>query len=496
MRVPDAVVVGSGPNGLAAAVTMARAGLAVRVLERAEVAGGAAGTVHATVPGMPHDVGAAVFGFARGSPVLRSWPLARHGLRWVHPRVPLAHPLPGGEAVRMHASVAATAAELGTDGDAWTALTGPATMAWPHLARDVLAPMLHLPRAPLAFARFGMRGLPPAAWTARLLPGGRARALWAGLAAHTALPLSAAGTSAQALVLAALGQRVGWPFPEGGAGRVAQALQGYLESLGGEVVTGTEVRSLADLPPARAVLLDVTPAMFLRVAEGSVPSGYARALSRFRRGEGVVKLDLAVEGGIPWTDPTCAEAGTIHLGGPYERIAAAEAEVAAGRVPEAPYVLLAQPGRVDGTRRREGLEPVWAYAHLPRGSAGDASAVATLAGRILAQIERVAPGTAARTRAVTTWGPPELAARNPNLAGGDITGGATTLRQLLARPVLTPAPYATPLAGIYLCSSSTPPGPGVHGMSGFQAARLALRREFGLEVPWPEAVEDEAANEG
>jgi len=487
MDLPDVLVVGAGPNGLAAAVTLAREGLRVRVVERGDEAGGGARSAESTLPGLIHDLGSAVHPFAAGSPVMSAWPLQDHGLRWVHPPLPLAHPLRHGAAARLEASLDATVAGLGDAGPAWRALTGPATEAWPRLAPAFLGPLLRPPRAPLHLARFGARAVLPASWTARVLPDAGARALWAGLAAHASLPLGAPGTSAVAITLAALGQRVGWPFPAGGAGAIASALRGYLEALGGEVVTGVEVRDLSELPPVRAVLMDVTPAQLLRIADGRLPAGYARTLARYRPGDAVVKLDLAVEGGVPWSDPACGEAGTVHLGGSYEQIAEAEAATAAGRIPEAPYVLLAQAGRFDRSRCREELEPVWAYAHLPRRHAGDAEAVATLAQRIRAQIERSAPGTTARTRAVRIWGPAELAADNPNLAGGDISSGAATLVQLLARPVLSPAPYATPLAGIYLCSAATPPGPGVHGMSGFRAAQLVARREFGIDVALPDA---------
>lgn len=487
MDLPDVLVVGAGPNGLAAAVTLAREGLRVRVVERAQEVGGGARSAQTTLPGLIHDLGSAVHPFAVGSPVLSAWPLADHGLRWVHPTLPLAHPFPDRPAARLEASLDATVAGLGSAGPAWRALTGPATRDWRRLAPAFLGPLLRPPRAPLDLARFGVRAVLPASWSARLLSEPGARALWAGLAAHASLPLSAPGTSAVAITLAALGQRVGWPFPAGGAGAIATALRGYLGALGGEIVTGVWVRDLSELPPVRAVLLDVTPQQLLRIADGRLPARYARTLARYRPGDAIVKLDLAVEGGVPWSDPACGEAGTVHLGGTFEQIAQAEAATAAGRVPEAPYVLLAQAGRFDRSRCRGGLEPVWAYAHLPRRYAGDPEAVSTLAERIRSQIERAAPGTRARTRAVRVWGPAELAADNPNLAGGDISAGAATLVQLLARPVLSPAPYATPLAGVYLCSAATPPGPGVHGMSGFRAAQLVARREFGIDVALPDA---------
>ena len=493
MDLPDAVVVGAGPNGLTAAVALAREGLQVQVLERNEEVGGAVRSTEATLPGLVHDLGSAVHPFAVGGPVLGRWPLERYGLRWIRPPLPLAHPLPDAPAARLEASLEATTAGLGAAGDAWRMLTGPATEAWPTLAPAFLGPLLRPPSAPGALLRFGPRALPPATWTAQLLPTASARALWAGLAAHASLPLSQPGTSAVALTLAVLGQRVGWPFPAGGAGALARALRRYFEDLGGEVRTGVEVRDLDDLPPARAVLLDLTPAQLLRIAEGRLPGGYARALRRYRPGEAVVKLDLAVEGGVPWRDPTCAQAGTVHLGGSFEQVAEAEREVGRGRLSASPYVLLAQAGRFDASRRSGDLEPLWAYAHLPRALRDDAEAVRTLAERIRAQIERAAPGTGARTRAVRVWGPAELAASNPNLAGGDISAGAATLRQLLARPVLSPTPYATPLAGIYLCSAATPPGPGVHGMCGFRAAQAAAWRAFGTRIALPGPAEPAGA---
>lgn len=496
MDAPDAVVVGAGPNGLAAAVTMAREGLRVIVLERAEVAGGALRSLSGSEPGLVHDFGAAVLPLAVASPVLSRWPLGRHGLRWIHPPLPLAHPLPGRPAARLERSLRATAAGLGVADEAWRALVGPVAESWEALAPDLMGPVLHVPAAPLALARFGARALLPASWSAAFLRDPAARALWAGIAAHAPLPFTSPATSAVPLVLAALGHRGGWPFPQGGAGRLTDALAGYLRSLGGEVRTGVPVRDLDDLPPARAVLLDLTPAGLLRVAAGRLPPAYERALRRYRPGEGVVKLDLAVEGGVPWTDPACCSAGTLHLGGSYDEIAAAGDEVARGRLPAAPFVLVAQPGRFDPTRATGTVQPVWAYAHLPQALSTDGEAVRTLAERIRARLERAAPGTAARTREVRVWGPVELARENPNLAGGDPSAGATTLDQLLGRPVLAASPYATPLAGIYLCSAATPPGPGVHGMSGFRAAQSALWREFGVRARLPPSPEEGAATRG
>lgn len=482
MDAVDAVVVGAGPNGLTAAITLAREGLRVRLIEGQDEVGGALRSGASTLPGLVHDLGSAVHPFAVGSPVLSRWPLERFGLRWIRPELALAHPLPDRPAARLLASVEATADDLGTDGDAWRFWTGPATEAWERLAPSFLGPLLRWPDAPIALARFGARSLVPAAWSARTFRDPRARALWAGLAAHGSVPLAEPGTSAIAMVLAVLGQRVGWPFPAGGADRLATALRDYFVSLGGEVETGRRIRSLDELPPASLTLLNVTPAALLELAGARLPGRYAAALRRYRPGEAVVKVDLAVEGGVPWSDPACAQAGTIHLGGRFEAIRASEAQVGAGRLPDDPYVLVTQAGRFDRSRTRDGVEPVWAYAHLPRSLADDAEAVSVSAERIRGQIERSAPGTAARTRAVRMWGPAELAAFNPSLAGGDISAGAATLRQLIARPVASPNPYRTPLPGVYLCSAATPPGPGVHGMSGFRAAQAAAWAEYGLRI--------------
>lgn len=478
----DAVVVGAGPNGLTAAVALAREGLRVRLIEGEREVGGALRSAESTLPGLVHDLGSAVHPFAVGSPVLSRWPLERFGLRWVQPELALAHPLRDRPAARLLASVDATAGDLGPDGEAWRWWVGPATEAWERLAPSFLGPLLRWPAAPVALTRFGARALAPATWSGRSFRDPRTRALWAGLAAHGSVPLGAPGTSAIAIVLAVLAQRFGWPFPEGGAGRLATALLSYFVSLGGEVETGRRIRSLDELPPATVTLLNVTPAALLELAGPRLPGRYASALRRYRPGEAIVKLDLAVDGGLPWSDPACAKAGTIHLGGRFDTIRASEAAVAAGRLPDDPYVLVTQAGRFDRSRTREGIEPIWAYAHLPRRLAGDAEAVATLADRIRGQIERAAPGTAARTRAVRSWGPAELAASNPSLAGGDISAGAATLRQLIARPIASANPYRTPLAGVYLCSAATPPGPGVHGMSGFRAAQAAARAAFGLRL--------------
>ncbi len=478
-----AVVIGAGPNGLAAAVTLARAGVKVLVLEAEERIGGACRHAEATVPGVTHDLGSAVHPLGAGSPAFRRWPLEAYGLRWVHPPLPAAHPLPDGPAGRLERSLDATAEGLGADGEAWRFLSGPTTRGFDEVAATVLGPLLRWPSAPLRVARFGARAWAPATWSGATLRTQAGRALWAGMAAHASSPLSALGTSAIALMLVAAGQRVGWPFPEGGSGRITLALRRYLERLSGEVRTGAPVPHLDRLPPARAVLCTTTPEAFRRIAAGRLPAGYDRALARYRPGEAVVKLDLAVDGGLPWRDEACASAGTVHLGGRAEEIAAAEAAVASGRIPDRPYVLVAQPGRFDRSRCAGSVEPIWAYAHLPRALAHDPEAVDALAARIVASLEAAAPGCGARTVARRVAGPTVLAGENRNLAGGDIAAGATSLTQLLARPVARRLPYRTPVPGVYLAGASTPPGPGVHGMAGVWAARTALRDRFGIAVP-------------
>ncbi|MGH2389311.1 MAG: phytoene desaturase family protein [Chloroflexota bacterium] len=465
----DAVVVGAGPNGLAAAITFARVGRSVLVIEARPEIGGGLRSAPMTLPGFVHDVGSAVHPFAVGSPFFRDLPLAAHGLEWVDPPAPLAHPLDDGTAVLLERSLRATAAGLGEDGHAYIRLMRPLVQDWESILPVFMGP-LRVPRHPLAAARFGARAIWPARFLAdRMFRATRARALLAGLSAHGCLPLERPPTAAIGLVLAALGHRVGWPFPRGGAGRLTGALAAYLRALGGEIVTGCPIESLDQLPPSRAVLLDVAPRSLLRLAGKRLPAPYRRALERYRHGPGVFKLDWALSGPIPWRAAACARAGTVHLGGTLERIAASEQAPWAGKCSTRPYVLLAQPSLFDPTRAPAGMHTAWAYCHIPNGSTTD------MTDRIEAMVERFAPGFRAHILARTASSPADLERQNANLLGGDITGGVSDFRQLFTRPTLSFTPYRTPLKGVYLCSASTPPGPGVHGMCGYHAARTALR---------------------
>ena len=468
---PDAVVVGAGPNGLAAAIVLARAGQTVRVLEAAGTVGGGSRSAELTLPGFLHDVCSAVHPHPLASPFLRGLPLAEHGLELVHHGAPLAHPLDDGSAVLLERSVEATAASIGgPDGAAYRALLGPLVRDAERLLPELLGP-LRPPRHPLALARFGLVGLRSVqALADARFDGPRAPALLAGIAAHSMLRLDERPTAAVALVLALTGHAVGWPIARGGSQRVADALAGHLRSLGGEIVTDHRVGRVDELDDARAVLLDVTPRQVLALAGHRLPRRYRRALRRFRYGPGVFKLDWALDAPIPWAAPECARAGTVHIGGTLEEIAASERAVTAGREPERPYVLLAQPTLADPTRAPEGKHIAWAYCHVPHGSRADMTA------RVEAQIERFAPGfgDVVLARHVTDAGGFE--AYNANYVGGDIKGGRMDLRQLFTRPAARPVPYTTPDPRLFVCSSSTPPGGGVHGMCGYFAARAALRR--------------------
>ncbi|MEF2279086.1 NAD(P)/FAD-dependent oxidoreductase [Deinococcus sp. YIM 134068] len=469
----DAVVVGAGPNGLAAAVTLARAGLRVRVLERHAGLGGGLSSAPLTLPGFVHDVGSAIHPLGFASPAFREWPLHAFGLEWVWPDAPYAHVMPDGTGVVVERDLERTAEGFGRDGWAWRALFEPLVMNWENLLDDVLRPLPRLPRHPLTLARFGVRGVPPAALTARLLRTPEARAAWAGLAAHANLPLSTPGTGAAALVLGTLAHAVGWPFPRGGAQSLTDALAAYLHFLGGEIETGVEVRSMRDVPPARAVLVDSSPGVLLDLLGDRVSPSYRAWTHRYRYGPGLLKLDYALSGPVPWRDPALARAGTLHLGGTLEDIARAEASVARGVAPERPYVLAAQHTLFDPTRAPAGHHTFWAYAHTPPGTPD------TYADSIEAQIERAAPGFRDLVLARGTTNARQLEAFSPVYRGGDVNGGRGDLWGLLARPLPSATPYRTPAPGVYLCSSSTPPGGGIHGMSGCWAARAALSDVFG-----------------
>jgi phytoene dehydrogenase-like protein len=465
----DAVVVGAGPNGLAAAITMARAGRRVTVLEANETAGGGVRSGALTLPGFVHDLCSAVYALAEGSPFLRSLPLAEHGLSLVHPPAPLAHPLDDGRVAVLERDLGETARGLGTDGPGYLRLMGSLTRRFHELAPDLLAPM-RFPRHPVALAGFGLVAVQSAAsLLRRRLRGDQARALVAGLAAHSFVPLERALTAAFGLVLGAGAHAVGWPFARGGAQAVADALVGVLRSHGGTLETQRRVTSLDELPPARTVLLDLTPRQVLALAGDLFPARYRGRLAAYRYGPAVFKLDYALDDPVPWTAPACRRAGVVHLGGTLAQIAAAELDAWEGRVPARPFTLVAQPSLFDPTRAPAGKHTLWVYAHVPHACADD------LTDLVEAQIERFAPGFRDRILARAVRGPTALEAGNANLVGGDINGGAQDARQFLARPALRLDPYRTPAAGVFICSSSTPPGGGVHGMCGHLAALSALR---------------------
>jgi phytoene dehydrogenase-like protein len=467
-RQADAIVVGAGPNGLAAAVTLARAGLAVHVIEGGATPGGGCRTEELTLPGFRHDVCSAVHPLAGVSPFFAGTGLAARGVTLLAPKVAFAHPLDGGRAGAVSGSVTQTAAALGRDQGTYRRLLEPLVRDAPLTLPALLAPLRSVPRHPAAVARFGLAGLRPATWLARRFEEPETAALLAGTAAHTMLPLTAPLTSAFGLLFLMTAHAVGWPVVAGGSAAIIDALAAELTSLGGRVETGRWVTTLDSLPPARAVLLDVTPRQLVALAGDRLPAGRRRALERFRYGPGACKVDWALSGPVPWQAPACAHAGTVHVGGTFEQVARSEAEVAAGRHPERPFCLVTQPGVVDPSRAPDGQHTLWGYCHVPPGSTVD------MTSRIEAQIERFAPGFRDLILARSVRTAAQLEQHNPNCVGGDIGGGAETVRQLIGRPTLRWNPYRTGLPGVYLCSASTPPGGGVHGMCGEWAARAAL----------------------
>ena len=463
----DAVVVGAGPNGLAAAITLAQAGQSVVVYEAEATPGGGARSAELTLPGYVHDTCSAVYPLAIGSPFFRTLPLAQHGLQWIHPAAPLAHPLDDGTAVIVERSIDATAANLGPDGDAYRRLMNYFCSRWDGLDVDLLGPPRR-PRHPLLLARFGLHGIRPAASFARsYFNGVRARALFAGLAAHSMLPLEALGSAAFGLVLGIAAHAVGWPVARGGAQKLADALVSYARALGVEIVTGRRISALSELPKARAVLCDVTPRQLLAMAGNQLPDGFRQRLQRYRYGMGAFKIDWALSAPVPWKAADCARAATVHLGGTLEEVGASERAAARGEPSERPFVLIAQPSLFDETRVPAGGHTLWGYCHVPHG------ANLNMVERIENQIERFAPGFRDRVLARSIRTPADLEQHNANLVGGDINGGAANLDQLFLRPTMSL--YKTAAPGLYLCSASTPPGGGVHGMCGYFAARQALK---------------------
>jgi phytoene dehydrogenase-like protein len=465
----DTVVVGSGPNGLAAAITMAQAGRSVLVVEAEETIGGGVRSAELTRPGFVHDVCSAIHTLAKASPFFAEVPLGEHGCELVDPPAPLAHPLDDGTAVLLERGVEETAAGLGPDAESYRKLMSPLVDRSGKLEPFLLG-RSPLPRRPLVAARFGLLALRSAVGLADRFRGERARALFSGLAAHSIQDLYRPPTASFGLVLGLLGHTHGWPLVRGGSQRLADALAAYLGSLGGEIETGRRVESVDELPKSRVTMLDITPRQVVRVAGHRLPGRYVRALRRFRYGPGVFKADWALDGSVPWTAPECARAATIHIGGSLEEIAASERAVWSGETAERPFVLVAQQSPFDETRAPEGKHTLWAYCHVPNGSSED------MTERIEAQIERFAPGFRDLILERSVLGPADIERYNENYVGGDISGGVQDLRQLYTRPVIRLNPYSTPVDGLYICSSSTPPGGGVHGLCGYYAARSALKR--------------------
>ncbi len=469
----DAVIVGAGPNGLAAAVTLARAGRSVLVIEAKTTIGGGARTKELTLPGFRHDVCSAIHPMGLGSAFFKDLPLSQFGLEWILPPANLAHPQDDGRSAVLYNSVEATAETLGRDVKAYRNLIAPLVKSWDKYSDAILGP-LRVPEHPLALARFGLPAILPATLLAHLAFKEKyAAGLFAGLSAHSILPLEQPATAAFGLVLGLLGHKVGWPIPKGGSQSIMEALAAYLRSLGGKIVTGQEVKTLAELPPASAVLLDVAPRQLLQIAGDKLPPGYRRKLERFRYGAGVFKLDYALDGPIPWKSPECTQAGTVHLGGTLAEIALSEHQMSRGQHPEKPYVLVAQQSLFDPTRAPAGKHTVWAYCHVPNGSTRDMTAA------IENQLERFAPGFRDRVLRRHALNTADFEAYNPNYIGGDISSGQADILQLFTRPTARLVPYTTPVKGLYLCSSSTPPGPGVHGLCGYFAARAVLKTEGG-----------------
>ncbi|HSC04660.1 MAG TPA: NAD(P)/FAD-dependent oxidoreductase [Solirubrobacteraceae bacterium] len=465
----DAIIVGSGPNGLSCAVALARSGVRVTVLEAAQTIGGGARSAELTLPGLVHDVCSAVHPMAVGSPFLRSLGLGRHGLEWRWPEVDCAHPLDDGSAGTMLHSIDATVQALGADGPAWSRTFGASAAAFDALADDLLRPVGHVPRHPIGLARFGMLAARPATALARRWRTPQARALFAGIAAHAMSPLGWPMSAAVGTALVCSAHAFGWAVARGGSQAITDSLVATLAEQRGAVHTGIRVGSLSELPSVDAVVLDLAPSRVADLAAGRLPTRVERAYRRYRHGPGAFKLDLAVEGGVPWTNQACRRAGTVHVGGSFEEVVAAERMVNRGRMPERPFVLVGQQYLADPGRSAGDIHPVWAYAHVPAGFTGDAETA------IIGHIERFAPGLRERIVARAVHSTTQIAADNESYIGGDIINGANTPWQVLVRPRLAVDPYRTGIPGVFICSAATPPGAGVHGMNGYHAAQSVLR---------------------
>ncbi|MCC8423776.1 NAD(P)/FAD-dependent oxidoreductase [Mucilaginibacter sp. UR6-11] len=471
----DAVVVGSGPNGLAAAILLQQQGLSVLIIEGKDVIGGGLTSKELTLPGFVHDVCSAIHPLAVASPFFKILPLADHGLEYIQPTLAAAHPFDDGTAAILDHSIKKTAGYLGEDADTYTALMRSITGAWPLIDQDVLGP-LRFPGHPLAMAGFGLKALTSATSFAGRFKTRAARGLFGGMAAHAIQPLSNLGTTAVGLVLMATGHLKGWPIPKGGSASIANALGGYFKSIGGTIQTGTYISSLDQLPYAHAVLFDVTPRQLLKIAGHKFSSLYKWQLERYRYGMGVFKIDWALDGPIPFSAAECRQAGTVHLGNTFEEIAEGELATSKGHQSTGPFVLLAQQSLFDKTRAPQGKQTAWAYCHVPNGSTRDMTAI------IEGQVERFAPGFKDGILAKHTMDTGRIEAYNPNYIGGDINGGIMDIGQLFTRPVLRSSPYKTSAKGLYICSSSTPPGGGVHGMCGYNAGKRVLKDIFNIEI--------------
>jgi phytoene dehydrogenase-like protein len=472
----DAIVVGSGPNGLSAAIAMQQAGLSVLLVEGKENIGGGLRTTELTLPGYLHDVCSAVHPMALASPFFSSLPLQQHGLVYINPKFPAAHPLQDGAAAILYKSLFDTANSLGPDRQIYLDLISPLVQDWEKLVGNILSP-LRLPQYPKALAKFGINALQSATMIARRFSTEKAKALWGGMAAHSIQPLDNLATAGIGMVLSTVGHIHGWPIPKGGSQSIARALESYFVSLGGTVQTGFMIADLNQLPSAKTILLDVTPRQLQKIADKSLSRFYNWQLDNYRYGMGVFKVDWALSEPVPFTSPDVRKAGTIHLGNTFRDIALSEQQSARGVITKNPFVLMAQPSVFDSTRAPTGKHTAWAYCHVPSGSTTDMTAI------IENQIEKFAPGFKETILARHTMNTQELQAYNPNYVGGDINGGILDIRQLYTRPVLGLSPYRTSKRGLYLCSSSTPPGGGVHGMCGYYAARRALADIFDIHLP-------------